>query len=216
MKLNVETYVRAIHGQHISIREPTNSDSFYHNHEGPPSVPLMSIVTNDYEFIAVDGNVNGWISDGSIMKHSDFRRLSESGNLGIPHPTDLLHTTQTFPCLFVTDKLLRLTKTTRSHTDRLLWMTGDANLEYRPSQLSGIVENKFWVPVKNTWIFRKVINLKPFKVNRITSTYCYFHNALKQKCESYLETDSLDTDNITNDNIQRGSRTLNITHIYRY
>jgi hypothetical protein len=82
MKWNFKNYTEAIHGQHIAIREPTNSGSLYYSHKGTFSVVLMTILNIDYEFIMVDAGINERISDGGSMKHTDFCRLFESNNFG--------------------------------------------------------------------------------------------------------------------------------------
>ena len=64
--------IGALDGEHITIRPPANSGSYYYNYKNAFSIVLMALVNASYRFIYVDIGCNGHISDGGIFKNCSF------------------------------------------------------------------------------------------------------------------------------------------------
>lgn len=46
----------------------------------------MAVVDSNYEFIVADVGVNGRVSDGGVISHTDFGRMMDNHELAIPPP----------------------------------------------------------------------------------------------------------------------------------
>nr|CAH7722724.1 unnamed protein product [Callosobruchus chinensis] len=68
----------AMDGKHIAIKKPVNSGSFYYNYKGFHSRLLFAIVNANYEFIYAHTGTNGRISDGGVLRETDFSQKFES------------------------------------------------------------------------------------------------------------------------------------------
>jgi hypothetical protein len=78
LKWNFNDANGAIDGKHIAVQKPRLSGVLYCNYKGCYSVVLMAAVNAHYEFLIVDAEVNGCISDGGVLNHTEFWRLCES------------------------------------------------------------------------------------------------------------------------------------------
>jgi hypothetical protein len=85
--------IGAIDGKHVRIVNPARSGSDYYNYKGFYSIVLMAVVGPLSEFIYADIGCQGRISDGGVLRNTNFYRALEANNLGIPNPTPL----PTFP-----------------------------------------------------------------------------------------------------------------------
>jgi hypothetical protein len=166
-------------------------------------------VNAHYEFLMVDVGVNGRISDGGVLNHTEFWRLYESHQLGIPEPTHLSRTEETFPYAFVTDEAFAFTPNMKPYSQNALNNRKRA-FNYRLSRARRVVENTFGILVSKFEIFQKEINLEPGKVNTIALASCYLHNyIIKQNREQYTH-DMLDTEEVATGNILRVPQRSNI------
>jgi hypothetical protein len=107
-KCNFNNCIGAIDGKHVTIREPMNSISLYHNNKGTFSVVLMALVNANYEFLTIDVGTNGRISDGGVVKNTLFWKLLERNKLKIPGPNTMPGTTEKYLYVFVGDEALQL------------------------------------------------------------------------------------------------------------
>ena len=62
----------AVDGKHIQILHPPHSGSEFFNYKGFYSIVLMAIVDADYKFIFADVGCQGRISDGGVLRNTDF------------------------------------------------------------------------------------------------------------------------------------------------
>lgn len=204
IKWNFYNALGAIDGKHIRIQKPKNSGSLYYNYKGFCSVVLMAIVNAHYEFLSVDVGVNGRISDGGVIQHTEFWRLYENQQLKIPPPSCIPRTNETFPFVFITDEAFAL-------KPNFMKPYGQTNLDnrqrafnYRLSRARRVVENAFGLLVSKFRIFQKEINLEPRKVNMITLACCYIHNYLLKKNRVQYTRDMLDIEDINTGQIEKG------------
>lgn len=62
----------AVDGKHIKILHPPHSGSEFFNYKGFYSIVLLAIVDADYKFIFADVGCQGRISDGGVLRNTDF------------------------------------------------------------------------------------------------------------------------------------------------
>jgi hypothetical protein len=72
LKWNFNDAIGAIDGKHTAVQKPRLSGLLYYNHKGCYSDVLMAAVNAHYEFLMVDAGVNGCISDGGVLNHTEF------------------------------------------------------------------------------------------------------------------------------------------------
>nr|CAH7722721.1 unnamed protein product [Callosobruchus chinensis] len=75
----------AMDGKHIAIKKPVNSGSFYYNYKGFHSRLLFAIVNANYEFIYAHTGTNGRISDGGVLRETDFSQKLEKSAVKLPY-----------------------------------------------------------------------------------------------------------------------------------
>lgn len=74
----------AVDGKHVQIIPPPGSGAYYYNYKGYNSLVLMAICNANYEFIMCDFGINGRISDGGVIGHTNFYKKLKSGTLNLP------------------------------------------------------------------------------------------------------------------------------------
>ena len=74
---NFPNCIAAMDGNHILIRQPRNSGSYYFKYKGTFSIVLLALVDADYKFIYVDVECNGRVSDGGVFQNSTLSEASK-------------------------------------------------------------------------------------------------------------------------------------------
>jgi hypothetical protein len=104
-----ENCLGAVDGKHVAIKQPPGSGSYFYNYKGFFSVVLLAIVNANYEFIYVSCGTNGRISDGGVIKNTDFYELLMSDSLKLPQPVTMPGIQNKLPYVFIGDKAFSLT-----------------------------------------------------------------------------------------------------------
>lgn len=78
--------IGAMDGKRTLINLPPNSGSYYCNCKGTFSV-VLALVDADYQFMYVDIECNGRVSDGGVFKNIDLHKHLQENYLSIPSST---------------------------------------------------------------------------------------------------------------------------------
>lgn len=208
LRWNFPHCLGAIDGKHVSIRKPPHSGSFYHNYKKFCSIVLMAVVNANYEFIMVDAGVNGRVSDGGVISHTEFGQMLNNNTLNIPQPAPFPVGPQSLqPYVFVGDDAFAMTENLLkpySPTAAGRLELHERIFNYRLSRARRIVENAFGILVSRFGVLQRCIQIKPKKATTVTLACCYLHNFLRQKTSSYITRESVDWENSQGD-VQEGS-----------
>jgi len=77
----------AVDGKHVRITPPAGSGSYYWNYKGYNSLVLTGIANANYELIMVHFGINGRVSDGGVIEHTEFYQKLKYNELNIPIPS---------------------------------------------------------------------------------------------------------------------------------
>ncbi|XP_067633699.1 putative nuclease HARBI1 [Eurosta solidaginis] len=105
---NFPNCIGAIDGKHIAIKKPPDSGSQYFNYKKFYSIVLMGTVNANYEFIVADVGTNGRVSDGGVIKNTEFGRAIYRKALPLPTPTQLPNSDKVVPYVFVADNAFQM------------------------------------------------------------------------------------------------------------
>lgn len=171
----------------------------------------MAIVNANYEFLMVDVGTNGRVSDGGVLYHTDFWEMLQNNLLNIPEPSNLPHTQEKFPYVFLGDDAFSLGEHIMKPFSQQDLTTSNRIFNYRLSRARRVVENAFGILVTRFGVLQKAINLKPEKATTIILASCYLHNFLMVKSSSSYYKTTLTVENIESGQIETGpERTKNL------
>ncbi|XP_025199917.1 uncharacterized protein LOC112597904, partial [Melanaphis sacchari] len=162
----------SIDGKHVTIKKPPDSGSFYYNYKNTFSIVLLALVNANYEFLMVDVGLNGRISDGGVLGHSDFGKMMGNQLLNIPEPQQVRRSNKILPYVFVADGAFAMTQNLLKPYSRVgNNLTEEQRLfNYRLSRARRIVENAFGILVSRFGVLQKDILLSPEKAQTIVLT----------------------------------------------
>ena len=188
-KWNFPHCLGAIDGKHVNIKKPPGSGSFYFNYKKFFSIVLMAVVNANYEFLMVDVEVNGRVSDGGVISHTEFGYMLSNNTLQLPEPTKLHSSVQTnYPFVFIGDDAFAMTENLLKPYSEA---TGRLTLEqrifnYRLSRARHVVENAFGILATRFGVFQRPMQLSPEKATTVTLACCHLHNFLRKKVGVYV------------------------------
>lgn len=197
----------AMDGKHIKIRKPEGTSSRYFNYKGSHSIVLFAIVNADYEFIYADVGTNGRVSDGGVIRNTEFYRQFENNKLYIPDSDLLPNSTKRASYVFVADEAFQLQIHLMKPFSQSVLNEKRRIFNYRLSRARRIVENVFGILVSRFQVLSNVINLEPKKAETIVLACCYLHNFLRKSKSNYLTRNTVDQENILTGQI-RNTRSL--------
>jgi hypothetical protein len=170
--------IGALDGKHVVLRAPVKSGSFFYNYKGIHSIVLLALVDADYKFIMVDVGCNGRISDGGVLRNSNFGRALLQGAFTLPGPAPLPNRSLPIPPVIVADDAFPL-------TDNIMKPFGNRQLtqphrifNYRLSRARRIVENAFGILANRFRVFSP-ITIDPDKAEHLVLAACSLHNYLR-------------------------------------
>ena len=83
-KIKFPNFIGTMEGEHVLIKSPIDSGSYYFNYKSTCSIVLLALVDADYKFIFVDVGSNGRVSDGGVCRNSFLGAALEHKKLYIP------------------------------------------------------------------------------------------------------------------------------------
>lgn len=195
-KWNFPLCLGALDGKHIQIRKPLGTCSRYFNYKGTHSIVLFAVVNADYEFIFADVGTNGRVSDGGVIRNTEFYRLLQNNELNIPNSSILPNSSRRASYVFVGDEAFQLQTNLMKPFSQSVLNKERRIFNYRLSRARRIVENVFGIMASRFQVISSVINLEPKKVQTIVLACCYLHNFLKRCKQNYITKESVDEENI--------------------
>lgn len=197
----------AVDGKHVQIIPPPGSGAYYYNYKGYNSLVLMAICNANYEFIMCDFGINGRISDGGVIGHTNFYKKLKSGTLNLPKASNPINSKRSLPFVFVGDEAFALRPDflkpfSQRHLDH------DKKIfNYRLSRARGKIENSFGILAARFQIFQSPIRLKLESIDKVVMASCVLHNFLRKvSTNTYTPPDSVDEENASEGNFQLGLR----------
>lgn len=192
-------------GKHIQIRKPEGTCSRYFNYKGSHSIVLFAIVNADYEFICADVGTNGRVSDGGVIRNTEFYRLLQNSELCIPDSNVLPNSTKRASYVFVGDEAFQLQTHLMKPFSQSVLNKERRIFNYRLSRARRIVENVFGIMASRFRVISNVINLQPKQVQTIVLACCYLHNFLRRLKKNYLPHNAADHENILTGGVVPGN-----------
>ncbi|XP_054747281.1 putative nuclease HARBI1 [Anastrepha obliqua] len=201
---NFPNCLGAIDGKHIAIKRPPNSGALYYNYKKFYSIVLMATVNANYEFIVADVGTNGRVSDGGVIKNTEFGKAIYNKTLPLPGPSQLPKSDKVLPYVFVADNAFQM----QGHLIKPYPGTNLTNTQrifnYRLSRARRIVENVFGILVSRFGVLQTTIQLAPEKAQIIVLACCYLHNFLRKK-KSYSFSHLIDQEDENSGSIAQGA-----------
>jgi len=202
---NFDNCLGAMDGKHIVISKPPNSGSYYYNYKGTFSVVLFGIVNANYEFIYVNSGTNGRVSDGGILRHTDFFRKLENNELQIPSHRCPPQVDYKLPYVFLGDAAFPLMENLMKPYSTHCSGHDEHIFNYRLSRARRVVENVFGILASRFRIFLQPINIDVKHVDAVVMASCVLHNYLRRNSSThYTSTNHLDYEDIENGNVILG------------
>lgn len=195
----------AMDGKHILITKPPNSGSYYYNYKGSFSIVLFGIVNANYEFIYVHSGTNGRVSDGDILRHTDFFRALENNELQIPAHRCPPLIDYELPYVFLGDEAFPLMENLMKPYSNHSAGHDEHIFNYRLSRARRVVENTFGILASRFRVFLQPININVKHIDWIVMASCVLHNYLRRKSSTYYTSaNHLDWEDIENGNVVQG------------
>jgi len=142
----------------------------------------MAVVNSYYEFIHIDVEKQGRLSDGGVMEATAFFHKLNDGTLNLPENEE---NDEGLNFVFVADEAFSLHKhIIKPYSQRNL--TYERRIyNYRLSRARNVVENAFGIMSSRFRILRTDINISPEKINYVISAICVLHNFLRKNSNCY-------------------------------
>ena len=78
--------IGAIDGKHIEMEQSFSSDSHYRNYKCTDSIVVLAMIWSKYEFLYVDGGVDGGNSEGGVWNKFALKNALKQNTLNFPNP----------------------------------------------------------------------------------------------------------------------------------
>lgn len=196
----------SVDGKHVKIVPPPGAGSHFFNYKGFHSIVLMAIVDADYQFIYVDVGINGRVSDGGVLKKTEFYKRLNEGALNIPPPEKTTQDSDPLPFVYIGDEAFALRPDfLKPYPQRKLSDHDKRIYNYRVCRARRIVENAFGILAARFQIFHSAINFQSVEdISFVVLACCTLHNYLCKSRRDYITPDDSDTENHITGTIQEG------------
>lgn len=206
---NFPNCIGAIDGKHIAIKKPPEYGSLYFNYKKFFSIVLMATVNANYEFIVADVGTNGRISDGGVIKNTEFGKALYAKSLFIPPPSQLPDSNKILPYVFVGDNAFQMQENILKPYAAVNLSNKERIFNYRLSRARRIVENVFGILVSRFGVLQTTISVSPEKAQTIVLACCYLHNFLRKK-KTYAFSESIDRESTVSGDLTSGTWRKNV------
>lgn len=192
-------------GKHIAIKKPVNSGSFYYNYKGFHSTVLFAIVNGDYEFIYIHTGINGRLSDGGVLRETDFYDKLENGTLNLPPPSSMEKSAIKLPYVFIGDDAFPLSENIMKPYSLTEISQDEKKFNYRLCRARRVVENVFGILASRFRILLTTITMTNVEnIDKIILACCALHNFLRRKSSGYINNSGNDWETINDNRIEDG------------
>ena len=197
--------VGAADGKHLQILHPRNSGSEFFNCKGFFSIVLLAVVDADYKFIFADVGCQGRISDGGVLRNSQFWKALVDGTLGLPQPRllpqsadrsfDGSYSDEPVAYYFAGDDAFPLEVNIMKPYSQRNLSEEKRIFNYRVSRGRRISENVFGIFASRFRVFTSAMCVKPESAVKIALSAIALHNFLRVRAPGrymYIPTESVD------------------------
>ncbi|XP_046685699.1 putative nuclease HARBI1 [Homalodisca vitripennis] len=193
-KWNFPNCLGSMDGKHIAITPPPGSGSYFYNYKGFHSQVLFCIASANYEIIYFHFGVNGRVSDGGVLKETDFNKKLTDKSLNLPE--EGIVDGEALPYVFIADDAFPLTEVIMKPFSYRVANKPRKVYNYRLSRARRMVESVFGILAERFQVLQKPITFIDLKkVNSVVVACCYLHNYLRRTIpQRYSPKDWLDLD----------------------
>lgn len=146
----------------------------------------MAGVNANYEFIWCEVGTNGRVSDGGVIKNTEFYNQLICEQLNIPPPEPVNGSLFGLPYVFVGDEAFALRPDFMKPFNVKSLNDERRIFNYRLSRARRVVENAFGILANRFRILHTSINLALYKIEIVVLCCCVLHNFLRKNCSTYL------------------------------
>ncbi|XP_055846366.1 uncharacterized protein LOC129912239 [Episyrphus balteatus] len=200
-----ENCLGAMDGKHVLITKPPNSGSYFYNYKGTFSVVLFAIVNANYEFIYVHEGTNGRISDGGVLRRTDFFEKLENHELHIPPPEKLQNSSFVCPYGFIGDEAFSLSENIWKPFPQSGISKEERIFNYRLSRARRIVENVFGILCLRFKMFQRPIKINLEHIDAAILACCALHNFLRAHSLDYITQKCVDREDFESGTLAPGN-----------
>ena len=189
VKWQLPNCLGAIDSKHVRILHPPGTGSNYFNYKGFFSIVLLAVAGPNSEFIYADVGCQGRISDGGVLRNTDFYQALEQDKLSIPQPKQLPIDDISYedwkpviPHYFVGDDAFSLTPNVMKPYPNRGQTEEQRVLNYRLSRARRVSENAFGILSAKFRVFHSTLCVTPGHATTIVHATLVLHNFLLRNC----------------------------------
>ncbi|KAK7501588.1 hypothetical protein BaRGS_00007019, partial [Batillaria attramentaria] len=184
---NVPHCCGAVAGKHVALnvlecsseRSSDSGKQFY-------PVVLYAVVDADYNFIYVDVERSGRLSDAKVFANSSLCSALENNTVNLPPPSPLPGRLPDVPYFLVGDETFPLKPyLMRAYPGRGL-DPRERIFNFRLSRARQVVDNVFGIMTERFAVLRKPMCIKPERVAKVVLACCALHNMLRAETAKRL------------------------------
>ncbi|XP_066595464.1 uncharacterized protein [Prorops nasuta] len=180
-KWNFPNCIGSIDGQHIRIKCPQHSGSFYYNYKQHFSIVLQGIADANCKFIAIDVGAYGKQSDGGIFSQSNIYKRLESTTLNIPNYQCIPSTDILTPFVMVGDDAYPLKSYLLKPYSKLNLSRDERIFNYRLSRARRCIECTFGILTATWRCLKSELQMEPKNIDIVIKCICLLHNIIIDK-----------------------------------